>query len=269
MKETMSNFRLTIAYDGTRYDGWQRQQEKSEKTIQGKIEAILSKMANREVHIIGASRTDSGVHAHGQIANVHLENTEIMAHAHTYLKKLSANSSTAKERVVLKEYLNQYLPDDIEILQVAKVSEQFHSRFNSGAKSYRYRIALDDSKHIFERKYLYHYGENLDVRKMTAAAAYIVGEHDFQSFCGKRMKKSSVRQIYDISFDKKAGILEITIKGSGFLYHMVRIMVGTLIEVGAKQRTPDSLEAILAARERAQAGFLAPAQGLHLLKIEY
>lgn len=242
------NYRLLIQYDGSRYDGWQRLKS-SGNTIQGKIEDVLGKMAGVPVEIIGVSRTDAGVHAKGQVANVHLP------------KRYSENE--------IKEYLNQYLPDDIAIIEVKTVSDRFHSRLNAGDKTYLYRISTSTDKHVFERKYIYELNLPLDMQAMKKAASYLVGEHDFQCFCAKKMKKSSIRQLDKIEFSEKNGILDITYRGNGFLYHMVRILTGTLIEVGLHKRTPESMVELFAAKERSQAGYLVPAKGLCLMEVTY
>ena len=242
------NYRLLIQYDGTRYKGWQRLNT-TDNTIQGKIENVLSRLIGEPVEITGASRTDAGVHAKGQVANVHLE------------KKISPRE--------LKDYLNQYLPEDIEILGVKEVSSNFHARYNAGNKTYSYTIAMKDRKQVFERKYMHHISEELDISKMKEAAQFFHGEHDFQSFCAKKMKKSTFRTIENIDFSERNGILRINYIGSGFLYHMVRLMTGTLIEIGLGSRQPESIIQILRKRERKVAGALSPAKGLCLEKIDY
>ena len=242
------NYRLLIQYDGTRYKGWQRLNT-TDNTIQGKIENVLSKLVGNPVEIIGASRTDAGVHAKGQVANVHLE-------------KIIGEEE-------LKEYLNQYLPEDIEILKVKEVSPNFHARYNAGNKTYTYTIAMKDRKQVFERKYMHHISEELNLTKMQEAVKFFLGEHDFQSFCAKKMKKSTFRTIENIEFSERNGILRITYVGSGFLYHMVRLMTGTLIEIGLETKSPESIPLILGKRERKVAGTLSPAKGLCLEKIEY
>jgi len=242
------NYRLLIQYDGTRYDGWQRQKTTG-NTIQGKIEDVLSRMTGADVEIKGASRTDAGVHARGQAANVHLP------------KGYSENG--------IRDYLNQYLPEDIGVLEVKEVSDRFHSRLNAGEKTYMYRISTDTVKNVFERKYIYDLNQPLDIEAMERAAEYLTGEHDFQSFCARRMKKSTIRTLNQIKFRQRHGELEITYCGSGFLYNMVRILTGTLIEVGLHERTPESVKAMLEAKERIKAGHTAPAKGLCLIKIKF
>ncbi|EJW94078.1 tRNA pseudouridine synthase A 2, partial [gut metagenome] len=166
------NIRMDIQYDGTRYGGWQKQKD-TDNTIQGKLEAVLSKMCGEPVTVQGAGRTDAGVHAKGQVANARLE--------------------TEKTCEEICEYLNRYLPEDIEIVQVMPVDERFHSRLNAREKVYQYRVVTGHHKNVFERKYQCPLHENLDVEAMKTAAKYLEGTHDFKSFCtNKKMKKSSV-----------------------------------------------------------------------------
>lgn len=242
------NYRLLIRYDGTRYAGWQRQ-TMTRETIQGKIEDVLERMTGERVEIIGAGRTDAGVHARGQVANVHL--------------------TERKGTKEIRDYLNRYLPEDICVMEVSEVSERFHSRLNAGTKTYRYRISTNTVKNVFERKYIYDLNEPLDVKRMKKAAMYLLGTHDFQGFCARKMKKSSVRRIDAIEFQELDGELQISYQGNGFLYNMVRIITGTLIEVGKGERSPESVAEILRTGERAKAGFTAPAKGLCLVRVEY
>jgi tRNA pseudouridine38-40 synthase len=242
------NYRLLIQYDGSRYNGWQRLKN-NDNTIQGKIENVLFRLMEEPVGIIGASRTDAGVHARGQVANVHLN------------RDISPTD--------LQEYLNEYLPEDIEIIQVKVVSDNFHSRYNAGNKTYSYTIATNSRKDVFERKYIYHLKQNLNIQKMKEGAKLLEGEHNFQSFCPKKMKKSTVRTIEKIDFIQKDDILQIIYVGNGFLYHMVRILTGTLIEIGLGSREAESVVSIIAKKERSVAGYLAPAKGLCLERVEY
>ncbi len=243
------NYKLTIEYDGTRYEGWQRQ-AKTDKTIQGKIEQVLSRMEERPIEIDGAGRTDAGVHAKGQTATVQL-------------------SSKWKTEEILA-YLNQYLPEDIGVVLVQRVPERFHARLWATGKTYSYRIGIDNYKSVFDRKYRYALGEALDTEAMWAAAEYLLGTHDFKAFCGNpKMKKSTVRTIESIQIEESEHEVRIVYTGDGFLQYMVRIMTGTLIEVGLHQRTPESVREILEKEERRFAGATAPAQGLCLEKVYY
>ena len=219
------NYRMDIQYDGTRYGGWQKQKD-TDNTIQGKIEDVLGRMCKNPVSIQGAGRTDAGVHARGQVANVFLD-----------------TDKTCEE---ICNYLNQYLPEDIEITRVTKVEERFHSRLNAKEKVYQYRVVTGVHKNVFERKYQCPLHENLDVDAMKKAAGYLEGTHDFKSFCSnKKMKKSSVRTIFRIEIEDAGQEVKLTFTGNGFLYNMVRILTGTLIEVGRGDRRPEEMPCIL------------------------
>lgn len=245
----MQNYRLDIAYDGSRYEGWQRQ-KRSENTIQGKLETVLTRMVGAPVEINGAGRTDAGVHAMGQVANVHLE--------------------TTMEETEIAAYLNHYLPEDIGVQRVQRIDARFHARLSARGKQYRYRIETGYPKHIFERKYLWSYGEKLDVECMKQAASYLIGMHDFRSFCGnKNHKKSTVRTIRSIVFEERENELVITFTGDGFLQYMIRILVGTLVECGSGKRRPEDVLRVLAGLNREEAGFTAPACGLTLVSVFY
>jgi len=175
----MNNYKITIQYDGTRYKGWQGQNSTG-LTIQGKIEAVLGQMAGHAVEVIGSGRTDAGVHAKGQVANFHIE------------------EHFTEEKIL--SYLNHYLPDDIAVIAVEQVDERFHSRYAAKKKTYRYHIHMGEISDVFERKYEYQYEKTLDVERMKEAASYLIGTHDFTSFCGnKKMKKTAVRTIYEIT----------------------------------------------------------------------
>lgn len=243
------NYRLLIQYDGTRYDGWQRQGN-TEKTIQGKLEETLSKLLSEEVELSGAGRTDAGVHALGQVANFH----------------------TAQQLNVwgLKKDLNRYLPEDIAVLEVKEVPERFHSRLSADGKIYRYRVALETEKNVFERRQIYHLNQPLDVEAMRTASACLVGERDFKGFSsGRKGKKSTVRCLNSICIQEKQGEVVLEFQGNGFLYNMVRILTGTLLEIGMKKRTLESIEKVFQTGDRTQAGFTAPARGLTLVEVFY
>lgn len=191
------NYRMDIQYDGTRYGGWQKQKD-TDNTIQGKIEEVLGRMCGTPVSIQGAGRTDAGVHARGQVANVFLD-----------------TDKTCEE---ICRYLNQYLPEDIEITRVTKAEERFHSRLNAKEKVYQYRVVTGVHKNVFERKYQCPLHEDLDVKAMKQAAGYLEGTHDFKSFCSnKKMKKSSVRTIFCIEIEDLGQEVKLTFTGNGFL----------------------------------------------------
>ncbi len=247
----MRNFKITIQYEGTRYQGWQRQ-DFTNNTIQGKFEAILTKMTGLDfVQVDGSGRTDAGVHALGQVANFKID-----------------TDMTAKD---VMAYMNQYLPEDIGVIAIQEMPERFHSRLNAKGKTYRYRIWNTELPCIFARRYVYEILEELNLETMRTAAAYLIGKHDFKAFTStKKSKKSTVRTIDFVEIDRNDNEVVITYSGDGFLYHMVRILTGTLIEVGLGQRSPASVQALLekdATRDRA--GALVPAKGLCLVEVRY
>ena len=244
----MRNLRLDICYDGTRYRGWQRLSG-VDNTIQGKLEQTLSRILGEEIEIHGSGRTDAGAHARGQVAN------------------FRCNSKLPTHEIL--QQLRRYLPEDIGIYSCKEVSERFHARLNCKTKTYRYRIWNSDSPCVFDRRFVYILPGTLDVSAMGQAAAHFVGEHDFSAFCAnKKMKKSTVRRIDSFTVEAQEKELIFTVTGNGFLYNMVRILVGTLLEVGMGQRTPDSIPFLFGAKREA-AGQLVPAQGLCLMEVTY
>lgn len=287
----LQNYRMDIAYDGSRYSGWQKQGN-TENTIQERIETALTKLLKEEIEIHGSGRTDAGVHALGQVANF----------------KTSQRTSPD----AIQQYLNQSLPLDIRILSVSETDSRFHARLNAARKHYRYQIDNHAVANIFERKYLTRFsdkdyfgkladkqnrllphhgsdtasltGENTheaspknncqiayDLDVMNQAAAILMGEHDFKSFCDNHhMKKSTVRILEQITITENENhILSFEFYGNGFLYHMVRILTGTLLEVGIGAKSPEKMTDILHALNRQTAGFTAPPQGLFLVEVEY
>lgn len=244
----MRNIRLDISYDGTRYRGWQRLSG-AENTIQGKIEQVLTRILGEEIEISGSGRTDAGAHARGQIANFHCK-------------------STMPCDEILSQ-LRRYLPEDIGIESCQEAAPLFHARLNCKTKTYCYRLWNSSKPCIFQRRYVYVVEEALDVPAMEQAARFLLGEHDFSAFCAKRnSKKSTVRRIDSLAIERQGEELVFHITGNGFLYNMVRIIVGTLIEVGLHKRTADSIPALFGAK-REEAGYLVPAQGLCLMEVTY
>lgn len=245
------NYKMILQYDGTRYDGWQRQGN-TDRTIQGKLEAVLGRMAGEAVEVHGSGRTDGGVHARGQVANFHL-----------------AGAGKPED---IRAYLNRYLPEDICVLELTQAPQRFHSRLNACQKTYRYQVWLDGKTDVFQRDFFYGLGQQLDVEQMKRAAGILLGTHDFKSFCGnKKMKKSTVRTISSIHFIRlcEGRALAMDFTGNGFLQQMVRILAGTLIEVGQGKRKADSLGEVLEGKERSAAGFTAPPEGLCLMSVQY
>lgn len=243
------NYKLHISYDGTRYSGWQNQGN-TDATIQGKLESVLSKMIGSPVDVIGAGRTDAGVHAKEMTANVHLDTN------------LSANG--------IRDYLNQYLPQDICVTEVREAAERFHSRYNATGKTYQYSCYAGPLKPVFDRNYVYVLDQIPDVSAMKSAAQHLVGTHDFRSFCGNpKFKKSTIRTVDSIQIEQKGPYITFTYHGDGFLQNMIRILTGTLLEVGFGKCPPESMIQVLEAENRASAGFMAPALGLCLIEVDY
>ena len=295
----MAVYCLTVQYDGSRYNGWQKQGN-TPNTIQEKIEAVLSRLYNIPLEIAGSGRTDAGVHALGQTASFHVEKSR---------DQFSCDRITA--------YLNQYLPEDIRILRTEQKEERFHARLLAKSKIYEYRIDMGSVRNVFQRRYALSLSDYLDAKMtdtaacpdpksgnkaalcpdlnaghntslcpdlnagnktvlsldqeaMKEAAGYLLGTHDFKSFCdNKRMKKSTVRTIYSIDFVQEGSFLTIRYCGSGFLYHMVRILTGTLLEVGFQRRQPADMQQILEGMDRSLSGPSLPPQGLFLVEVSY
>ncbi len=245
----MMNYRLDIAYDGTRYRGWQKLGD-SDQTVQGKIETVLSKLFDRPITIDGSGRTDGGVHAKDQVAS------------------FKAPVEMSEEEI--KSYLYNYLPEDIVVYGVKKVHDRFHARYNAVSKTYEYRISNGMVHDPFQRKYVYHIPGALNIEKMQKAAKYFEGKHDFSAFTTVRSKKKSkVRTINSLEIQRQGQEISIRISGDGFLHNMVRILVGTLIEIGAGNMAPEAVEGIVNSKDRLKAGPTAPAHGLQLLYVEY
>ena len=244
----MRNLRLDLCYDGTRYRGWQRLSG-VENTLQGKLEQTLSRILGEAIEISGSGRTDSGAHAQGQVANFHCENP------------------MPTQEILLQ--LRRYLPEDIGIYSCSEVHPRFHARLNAKTKTYRYRIWNSEEPCVFERRFVAPEPQKLNLEAMKQAAKLLEGEHDFSAFCAaKSKKKSTVRQVYQIEIQRTGEEVQFNFTGNGFLYNMVRIMVGTLVEVGMGLRTPDSVAELFGA-SRAEAGRLMPAQGLCLMEVTY
>ena len=244
----MRNLRLDICYDGSRYRGWQRLPGRDD-TIQGKLEDCLSRILGEPIEVSGSGRTDAGVHAKHQIANFHCNNT------------------LPSEEIL--QQLRRYLPEDIGIHSCKDAAPRFHARLNAREKTYCYRIWNSEKPCVFERRFVAVMPETLDLEAMKKAAEFLCGEHDFSAFCGNaKMKKSTVRTIRSIEIRRYGEEVRLAFTGNGFLYNMVRILTGTLVEVGRGARTPESVD-LLFGNQRAEAGFLAPAKGLCLEEVIY
>jgi len=245
----MKNYVMTLMYDGTGYSGWQKQGN-TDNSIQEKLEAVLSRMCGAKVEVAGSGRTDAGVHAKGQTASFRCE------------------TALSEEEILC--CLNTYLPKDIAVTALSEAEERFHARLSAKKKTYLYRINMSCISPVFERKYIYDLRCPLDIEKMREASSYLLGRHDFKAFSSvRKTKKSTVREIYSISVTEENGEADIEITGNGFLYNMVRIIVGTLIEIGRGERAPESVRDILESMDRQNAGYTAPPHGLTLMRVEY
>ena len=244
----MRRIRLRVAYDGTAYCGWQVQPEVP--TIEGELNQAISRLTKEEIIVIGASRTDAGVHAKGNVAAFDTEST-IPADRFAYA-------------------LNPLLPEDIVVVASDEVEADWHPRYCDTEKTYEYKILNSKFPDPMRRRDTYHVSFDLDLEKMREAAGYLKGEHDFKSFCSAGAQvQTTVRTIYAVNVTKEDDMVHIRIAGNGFLYNMVRIIVGTLIEVGKGERRPEEMTAILESRDRTKAGATAAAQGLFLQEVEY
>lgn len=244
----MRNLRLDICYDGSRYKGWQRLPG-TDNTIQQKLETALSRILNEEITVFGSGRTDAGTHALGQVASFH------------------CNSTMPAEEILLN--LRKYLPEDIGIYSCKVVSDRFHARLNAKEKTYRYRLWNSEAPCVFERKYVHIDPREVDLTLMQEAARLFIGTHDFSAFCAnKKIKKSTQRHISSFSVQRCGNEIHFTVSGNGFLHHMVRIMVGTILEIGRKERALESIHALFGGK-REDAGQLIPACGLCLMEVTY
>lgn len=244
----MKRVKLTVAYDGTDYHGWQIQNNGI--TIESELNRCLSELLGEQIQVIGASRTDAGVHALGNVA---VFDTECRMPA----EKISYA-------------LNQRLPEDIRIQRSEEVAPDWHPRRCESRKTYEYRIYRGEFPMPVKRLYSYFTYHLLDVDSMRRAAVFLEGEHDFRSFCQTGAQvESTVRTLYSVEIEEQGAELVIRVCGNGFLYNMVRIIAGTLIEVGRGRRRPEDMTAVLQAADRNAAGPTAPAQGLTLVKYEF
>ena len=326
------NYKIILEYDGSRYNGWQRQGN-TDNTIQGKLEEILSKYFNQDIEIHGSGRTDAGVHALGQVANFKVysskfsagalgqDNTVRVLGSNNYGRALASNSPdsalasnssgnslasnslssalvsnssgstlssniivvTSDENILLD--LNSFLPEDIRIISLESVDERFHARLNAKEKTYRYTFCLNNKRSVFERKYcalLPSISSNNnssfehfvpDIELMKSASLLLLGEHDFLGFSDTKTKKSTIRRIDNISFkledNNSCKYLVVDFTGNGFLYHTVRLLMGTLIQIGLHNCNPSIIDEILNTKDRKKVPYMAPAEGLTLVEVKY
>ncbi len=243
----MNNIKLIIEYDGTNYDGWQKQ--KSGKTIHQTLNKAIVKVVNEEIKLHGAGRTDAGTHAIGQVANF----------------KTQSNIPFFN----LAQAINYYLPKDIVVKSAKKVPKKFHSRYSAKSKVYRYTILNNKTRSAIGRNYCHYYATDLDIEKMQKASKALIGKHDFSAFKSKSEVVSSVRTIKKMEIKKKGEYLFFTIEADGFLYKMVRAIVGTLLEVGRGKMTIGKFRETVKSGIRSKAGNTVPANGLCLLRVKY
>ncbi len=246
----MGNIKLVLEYDGRRYNGWQRQTT-TKRTVQGRIEHVLHLMTGDKIDLHGSGRTDSGVHALGQVANFHTQSQMGLSE--------------------IEDYLHKYFPDDINLLDIREMPERFHSRLNAKGKKYLYRIWNHPFKsNIFNRDYYFHIQKPLNVKKMKQAAKFFIRTKDFRSFTAlKSKKKSTVRTISNIEILKKESEITLNFTGDGFLHKMVRVIAGTIIQVGLGELSVSEVDEMFKKEKRSEAGFTAPPHALFLVKVIY
>lgn len=245
----MPRYKCIISYDGSGFSGYQVQPNK--RTVQSVLEAVLTKMHKGEtVRVSGSGRTDAGVHAKGQV--IHFDSPLIIPEDKW------------------EKAMNSLLPEDISVLSVVSVDESFHARFHAVGKEYRYVLHLSSKRNPFQRKFAYQYPYRLNIQAMEQASKFFLGTHDFTSFCAVKTEvEDKVRTIESIDFTREDELLTIRFVGNGFLYNMVRILVGTLLEVGSGERSPEDIPIILAYKDRRVSGKTAPAHGLYLWEVFY
>lgn len=248
------NYKLTIQYDGTDFHGWQVQN--NQRTVQGELERVLALLEDSEVHVAGSGRTDAGVHAEGQVANV----------------KLEREFKPQK----LRAAINGNLRSDMRVVEVEEVDDDFHARFSAKGKTYLYRVINSPVISPFWARYAHHDARPLDVAKMNEKARFFLGEHDWTAFSNAQSdSENKVRTISNFDVESRwearsrAAMIEFRISGNGFLRYMVRSIVGTMLEVGRGERDPDTIQAAIISHDRDLAGITAPANGLTLFEVEY
>jgi tRNA pseudouridine38-40 synthase len=246
----MRNIKLVLEYDGRRYKGWQRQTT-TKSTVQGRIEHVLQLMTGEKIELHGSGRTDTGVHALGQVANFHTQSQ----------KGLSE----------IGDYLHKYLPDDINLLEIQEMPERFHARLNAKGKKYLYRIWNHPIKNnIFNRGYYFHIKKPLNIEEMKQAADLFVGTKDFRSFTALKSKnKSTVRTLSKIEILKNESEITISFSGEGFLHRMARVITGTIIQAGLGELSVSEIKEMFEKEKRSAAGFTAPPHALFLVKVIY
>lgn len=249
----MNNYKMIVAYEGRRYKGWRRQiGDSADKSIQGKLEEVLTKLYKKDIEVIGAVSTDAGAHALGQVANFKAPDTEL----------------TEKE---IYQYLEEYLPQDIVVKSLEKVDEKFHSRLNAKEITYQYRLWKKNSKDIllFERYQTYRLKEILNVKAMRAGAEKLVGEHNFAAFTNKGKNRNTIKNLFDVTVEETDNEILINITGNSFLVNMERFIVGTLIQIGLGQKNPKSIDDAFSTLNKDCVGHKAMAHSLCLMDVLY
>lgn len=282
------NYKMTLQYEGTRYRGWQKQPG-VENTIQGKLETLLTRLLGTPVEVYGAGRTDAGVHALGQVASFRIPQENLSALKGSLPDDIAGDSRggmideqndaqterlpskrKAAEDEALFAALNHYLPEDIAVSRLVRASDRFHARYLTSSKWYQYRIRTSRVSDVVNRRFLWQYGRELDTERMKEGAEHLTGCHDFASFCGLKMKKSTVRTVTQIDIsrpDEETIVLDYY--GDGFLNHMVRLMTGELVETGAGNIPPGAIKEMLEHCQKGAANHTAPASGLTLMEVRY
>jgi tRNA pseudouridine38-40 synthase len=246
----MRNIKMSIAYEGTHYHGFQIQNRTELKTVQGELEKALNILTGEKINVYGSGRTDAGVHALGQVIN------------------FNTISRIPEEKFALA--INSVLPRDIVVWQAVEASPEFHARFWAKKKTYCYTIYNDRHFSPFWRHYAFHVPMELDFENLLLGAKCFIGEHDFSAFSANNtLIKDRVRTIYDLRVEKEGPLIKFVVTGNGFLYNMVRIMAGTLLEIGERKRDPEDIAAIIASKDRRAAGMTLPPQGLCLHSVIY
>ena len=253
------NILLTIEYDGTDFSGWQRQPGK--RTVQGELEDVLSRVCGQSIQLNGTSRTDAGVHALGQCASFTGDFGIPADRIPTAVNNMLSGGKQSRDKC-----------SDVRILDAREMPPDFHARFNCRGKKYRYMIRNSEEVEIFKRNYFYHVRTPLDIEAMRSACGFIKGKHDFACFqsAGGNPRETTVRTVFSIDITENAqNEIAIDISGDGFLYNMVRIIAGTLVETGLGKRSPESIKDIIESRDRCRAGHTAPPEGLYLMEVYY
>ena len=244
----MPHYKMLLQYDGSRYRGWQRLGD-TDMTVQGKVETALSRLFGGAIEVAGSGRTDAGVHALGQVAS------------------FTADTDIQPEELL--RALRRYLPEDIGVSELDYAPPRFHARYSAVEKTYCYRVWNSEAPCVFDRRFVYVFPDRLELDRMRSAAGRLLGTHDFRGFSAGRTKKSTVRTLSKLSIEPVGEELRFTLAADGFLQQMVRILVGTLLEIGRGDRAPESVDDVFQEGVRAKAGFTVPAKGLCLMEVKY